>query len=79
MRSLRVRLAGLLLAIVAAAIGVVYLYVVPPLTDKLHDQEIQNVATVARRYAPELQRVVLEADQKRLDRLVDSTAERAFT
>ena len=32
MRSLTLRLALLLLAIVAAAIGVIYLYVIPPLT-----------------------------------------------
>ena len=77
MTSLRVRLAGLLLAIVAAAIGVVYLYVVPGLTDKLHAQEIENLAEEARRYAPPVQEVVLGADVKVLDRLVRSTAERS--
>jgi two-component system, OmpR family, sensor kinase len=74
--SLTLRLAGLLLAIVAAAIGVVYLYTVPPLTDKLHGEEIRQLAGEVRRYAPPLQRAVARGvDVKVVDALVQDTAE----
>ena len=76
MSSFTVRLAGLLLAIVAGAIGVVYLYVVPPLADKLRDQEIEALAEQVRRYAPALQNAVARGvDVRVVDRLVDDTAE----
>jgi signal transduction histidine kinase len=74
--SLTVRLAGLLVAIVAAAIGIVYLYAVPPLTDKLHDEELKTLARQARRYAPAIQEVVArDVDVKVVDRLVRETAQ----
>jgi signal transduction histidine kinase len=74
--SLTLKLAGLLLAIVAAAIGVVYLYAVPPLTDKLHGEEIRQLAAQLRRYSPPLQRAVARGvDVKVVDGLVRDTAE----
>jgi two-component system OmpR family sensor kinase len=76
MSSLTVRLAGLLLAIVAAAIGVVYLYVVPPLSSKLRDEELKTLALDARRYAPALQRAVpTDVDVKVVDALVKRAAD----
>jgi signal transduction histidine kinase len=76
--SLTVRLAGLLLAIVAAAIGIVYLYTVPPLADKLHDEELKTLSEQARRYAPAIQEVVArDVDVKVVDRLVRQTADRS--
>ncbi|MFL5845646.1 MAG: ATP-binding protein [Solirubrobacteraceae bacterium] len=76
MSSLTVRLAGLLVAIVAAAIGVVYLYAVPPLTDKLHDEEIKTLAAQLERYAPALQRTIApNVDVKVIDRQVRRTAD----
>src|SRR3954451_18945446 len=75
MTSLTVRLAGLLVAIVAAAIAIVYLYAVPPLTNKLHDEELKTLAQQVRRYAPPLQRAVAtDVDVKVVDRLVRRTA-----
>jgi len=74
--SLTVRLASLLLAIVAAAIGVVYLYAVPPLAEELRAQEIEALASQVRRYAPGLQRAVARGvDVEVVDRMVGDTAE----
>src|SRR3954471_10271274 len=76
MTSLTVRLARLLVAIVAAATGIVYLYAVPPLTDKLHDEELKTLAQQVRRYAPPIQRAVAtDVDVKVVDRLVRRTAD----
>ena len=78
MRSLTVRLAGLLVAIVAAAIGVVYLYVVPPLSSKLRDEELKTLALDVRRYSPALQRAVpTDVDVKVVDSLVRRTADQS--
>jgi signal transduction histidine kinase len=78
LRSLTLRLALLLLAIVAAAMGVVYLYVVPPLTSKLRDEELRTLAVDARRYSPPLQRAVATGvDVKVVDRLVSEAADRS--
>jgi two-component system, OmpR family, sensor kinase len=75
MRSLTIRLAGLLLAIVAAAIAIVYLYAVPPLTSKLRDEELKALVVTSRQYAPQLQRTVAtDVDVKVVDRLVSSIA-----
>ena len=76
MTSLTVRLAGLLVVVVAAAIAIVYLYAVPPLTNKLHDEELRTLAAQARRYAPRLQRAVApQVDVRVVDRLVRRTAD----
>ena len=76
MSSLTVRLAGLLVAIVAAAIGIVYLYAVPPLTEKLHDEELKALAQQVRRYAPPIQSVVSkDVDVKVVDALIKKTAD----
>jgi len=76
--SLTLRLAGLLMAIVAAAIGVVYLYTVPPLTKKLQDEQVKLLGSQARRYAPPIQDAVARGvDVKVVDRLVRSTAEQS--
>ncbi len=78
MRSLTVRLAGLLLAIVAAAIAIVYLYVVPPLSSKLREAELDTLAMQARRYADPVQRsVVDDVDVKVVDRRVRDAADRS--
>ena len=80
MGTLALRLAGLLVAIVAAAIGVVYLYVVPPLEEKLHDESIEALAGTARRYAPPVQRATARGvDVKVVDRLVRETADATGT
>jgi signal transduction histidine kinase len=74
-QSLTIRLAGLLLAIVAAAIGVVYLYAVPPLTSKLRGEELKGLVGTARQYSPQLQRTVAtDVDVRVVDRLVSSVA-----
>ncbi len=74
--SLTVRLAGLLVAIVAAAILVVYLYAVPPLTSKLRDEELRTLGEQARRYAPPVQQAVAtDVDVKVVDGLVRETAD----
>ena len=78
MNSLTVKLAGLLVAIVATAIGIVYLYVVPPLTDKLHEEEIKTLAAQVTRYSAPLQRAVARGvDVRVVDRLVGDTAEQS--
>jgi signal transduction histidine kinase len=77
-RSLTIRLAGLLLAIVAAAIGVVYLYAIPPLTSSLRDEELKALAVQARDYAPVLQRTVAaDVDVKVVDQLVRKIADQS--
>src|SRR4051794_1006943 len=74
MTSLTVRLAGLLVAIVAAAIGIVYLYAVPPLTDKLHDEELKTLAQQVRRYSDPIERAVAtDVDVRVVDRLIRKT------
>jgi two-component system OmpR family sensor kinase len=79
-RSLTVRLAGLLLAIVAAAIGVVYLYTIPPLSSSLRGEELKTLAGQARSYAPTLQRTVAtDVDEKVVDALVRRTADESGT
>ena len=76
MSSLTVRLAGLLVAIVAAAIGIVYLYAVPPLTEKLHDEELKTLARQVRRYADPIQSVVAkDVDVRVVDGLIKKTAD----
>ncbi|MDX6664186.1 MAG: two-component system, OmpR family, sensor kinase [Solirubrobacteraceae bacterium] len=78
MRSLTVRLAGLLLVIVAAAIAVVYLYAVPPLTSKLRDEELRTLGVQVRHYAPPLQHTVAtDVDVKVVDALVRKIADQA--
>ena len=78
MRSITLRLALVLLAIVAAAIVVVYLYVIPPLTSKLRDEELRTLAEEAQRYSPPLQRAVAgNFDVKVIDRLVRQAADRS--
>jgi len=80
LRSLTIRLAGLLLAIVAVAIGVVYLYAIPPLSSKLRGEELNTLASTARQYAPQLQRTVAtDVDVRVVDRLVRSTADASGT
>jgi signal transduction histidine kinase len=72
--SLTVRLAGLLVAIVAAAIGIVYLYAVPPLTEKLHDEELKTLGQQVRRYSDPIERAVAtDVDVKVVDRLIRKT------
>jgi signal transduction histidine kinase len=79
-RSLTVRLAGLLLAIVAAAIGVVYLYTIPPLSSSLRGEELKTLASQARSYAPVLQRTVAtDVDVKVVDQLVRKIADESGT
>jgi two-component system OmpR family sensor kinase len=48
-RSLSTRLALLFLAITAAAIGVVYVYVAPPLQSALREERLRGLATLARK------------------------------
>ena len=78
MRSLTLRLAVLLLAIVAAAIGVVYLYVVPPLASKLRDADLSTLARTAGRYTGPLQAALGgNVEASALDRLVRTAADRS--
>ncbi len=52
MRSLRNRLTFLFFAITLAAIGVLYLYVVPQLESRLRDEKLSQLTIVAQRTAP---------------------------
>ncbi len=80
MRSLTLRLSLLLGAIVAAAIAVVYLYTIGPLTSKLRQEELNTLARQARRYSPPLQRAVSgDVDVRVVDRLVRQAADRSGT
>ncbi len=54
MRSLRNRLAFLFFAITLAAIGVLYLYVVPQLESRLRDEKLSQLTIVAQRTAPQI-------------------------
>ena len=54
MRSLRIRLAFLFFAITLAAIGVLYLYVVPQLESRLRDEKLSQLTIVAQQTAPQI-------------------------
>jgi two-component system OmpR family sensor kinase len=54
MRSLRNRLAFLFFAITLAAIGVLYLYVVPQLQSRLRDEKLSQLTASARQTVPEI-------------------------
>lgn len=54
MRSLRNRLAFLFFAITLAAIGVLYLYVVPQLESRLRDEKLSQLTAVAQQTAPQI-------------------------
>jgi signal transduction histidine kinase len=75
LRSLRNRLALIFALIVMAAIGGLYIYVLPPLQERLIDQKLQDLTQDARRYAPRIARVAgTSASQKDLDRRVQTVA-----
>ena len=78
MRSLTLRLALLLLALVAGALGLVYLYVVPPLAEKLRAEELSTLADTTRRAAPQISSIVASnVDAKDVDRAIRAVADRA--
>jgi two-component system, OmpR family, sensor kinase len=51
LRSIRTRLTLLVFLITSAAVGFVYVYVVPPLERNLRDQELERLGDDARRYS----------------------------
>ena len=75
LRSLRNRLALIFALIVLAAIGGLYVYVTPPLQERLIAQKLDDLTQDARRWAPRIARVAgTSASQKDLDRRVQSAA-----
>ena len=56
LRSLRNRLALIFALIVLAAIGGLYVYVTPPLQERLVDQKLQDLTQDATRWAPRIAR-----------------------
>src|SRR3954454_8113701 len=75
LRSLRNRLALIFALIILAAIGGLYVYVTPPLQERLIDQKLQDLTQDARRFTPRIARVAgTSVSQKDLDRRVQSVA-----
>jgi two-component system, OmpR family, sensor kinase len=75
LRSLRNRLALIFALIVLAAIGGLYVYVTPPLQERLIAQKLDDLTQDSRRWAPRIARVAgTSASQKDLDRRVQSAA-----
>jgi signal transduction histidine kinase len=76
--SVRTRLVLLFFAITAAAIGFVYLYVVPQLRSTLTAEKLQRLEGVAISQSRQFSRALARpASQARLDRLLGSTAQKA--
>ncbi len=76
--SVRNRLAALFFVITAAAVGFIYLYVVPQLRSNLTAQKLQRLEQVAAAQQPRLYRAMRRgAPQARVRRLVKATAQRA--
>jgi signal transduction histidine kinase len=56
LRTIRTRLALLVFAITLAAVGVVYLYVVPSLESNLREQKLESLSQTALRLSPQIRR-----------------------
>lgn len=77
-RSLRLRLSLLFSGIALAAMGFVYVAVVPGLKASLVADKLRDLDTAAKLYSPPIERAVgTEVDTKVLDRLVRSAADQA--
>lgn len=77
-RRLTLRLALVFFAIVLAAVGVVYFYVVPQLESRLREQKLESLSTDARRYSAPIARAIAEQrSASALDRAVRQAADRA--
>ena len=78
MHSVRVRLVALFFAITAAAVGFVYLYVVPQLQSSLTASKLERLEEVAISQGPAVGRALATAaSHARLERLVSATAQKA--
>jgi signal transduction histidine kinase len=78
LRSLRNRLALIFALIVCAAIGGLYIYVTPPLRERLVDQKLQDLATDAKRYSGGIDRVAgTSVSTRTLNQRVQSASTRA--
>jgi len=78
MNSVRTRLVLLFFAITAAAIGFVYLYVVPQLRSSLTAEKLQRLEAVAIGQSGSFSRALQrEASRAQLQRLVDATAQKS--
>jgi signal transduction histidine kinase len=78
LHSVRTRLVVLFFAITAAAVGFVYLYVVPQLRSSLTAEKLQRLEDVAIAQNGQFARALARpASQERLDRLVGATAQKA--
>ena len=78
MLSLRWRLALLFLAILLAALAVIYLYVVPQLESSLRGEKERSLANDARVYSRPLMRaVVFDADARHIKAVVRQAADRS--
>ena len=78
LRSVRIRLVALFFAITAAAIGFVYLYVVPQLRSSLTASKLERLEEVAISQAPPFQRALASAaSEARLQRIISATAQKA--
>ncbi len=78
MGSLRNRLVLVFFAITLCALGALYLYVVPPLSSSLRDEELRRLSQEAQRDSRDLQRAIgSNLDVRAVDRLVRQAAEQS--
>lgn len=74
--TLRTRLALWFTAITVAAVGVVWLYVVPQLESELLAERLDDIATRGRRYTPAIERAIdANARAETIDRVVRDAAD----
>src|SRR5919112_1319275 len=75
MGSLRNRLVLVFFAITLCALGALYLYVVPPLSSSLREEELRTLSDEAQRDSGDLQRAIgSNLDVRDVDRLVRQAA-----